>query len=927
MTLLLAIVCWLLLLFGVAQLGQTSGRFRQLSKHPLVYSLSLGVYATSWTYFGAVGFARTSGLDFLAVSLGPTLAALLVPVVSLPLLEVLRRHRLATLADLLAFRYRSKAVGAVVTFTLMLAIIPYLAVQVRGVGSTASVLLDGLDPVLSGAAFCVAMVLFASLFGASHATSRERHPGLVLAVAMETLFKLVALLVVGVTAVTTAKAPLVVPPLPQTQGFVSVTLLSVVAAFLLPRQFHMAFAEAPEGEPGRRALLTSTWAFPLVLLLLNLPIPLILAAGTQLSPEGNADLYVLTVAAQVPLLPTLAWLGGVSASSAMVIVGTLALSNMVATHWVTPLRSAPKDLYRQLVLERRFVIAASLGLAFVLFVVLERVSPAAVSRGGALAQVGLVAFAGVAQTLPATLGVFFFPKLSRAGVIAGLVVGTAAWLLSLALPLVGVSLVHLPEVDGLGVAVWCSLGLNVAAAALGSWSSPVSREESLAAEACRREVVDDDASLPVDQGGFVERLAPVLGQASAALEVAKARSALALRETDTSVTAMKRLKRQLEADLSALVGPMVSWAALNVTPREEFARGVPLAERIRSLEEAVAHARQGQTQTAAETLRAWLEAVFRALPVGVCVLGPDDDVVWWNERLATLTGVASAQVRGRLRTTLEADLAQALAASGEHRVGALTVRVTRTSAADGLEGASIVVVEDLSQTRQLEAQVRHQDRLATIGRFAAGVAHEVGNPLAAVMMLTQGIERDHDASPERLSQLYDAARRIDEIVRGLVSFARAGSIQTTTARQPVSLDAIATQAASLVQLSKNRAVTLELSSADATTDANTQELVQVVVNLLTNAVDATPNDERVRVHTSFDQHHVTLDVIDEGAGMAPEVAAHVFEPFFTTKDVGQGTGLGLSVAWTIVQAHGGTLTVKSAPGAGTTMTLQLPRSA
>ncbi|MER2563914.1 MAG: ATP-binding protein [Myxococcaceae bacterium] len=923
MTLLLAVICWLLLLFGVAQLGQTSGRFRQLSEHPLIYSLSLGVYATSWTYFGAVGFARTSGLDFLAVSLGPTLAALLVPIVSLPLLEVLRRHRLATLADLLAFRYRSKAVGAVVTFTLTLAIIPYLAVQVRGVGTTASVLLDGLDPLFSGAAFCVAMVLFASLFGASHATSRERHPGLVLAVAMETLFKVVALLVVGVTAVTTAKAPLVVPPLPETQGFVSVTLLSVVAAFLLPRQFHMAFAEAPEGETGRRALLTSTWAFPLVLLLLNLPIPLILAAGTQLAPEGNADLYVLTVAAQVPVLPTLAWLGGVSASSAMVIVGTLALSNMVATHWVTPLRSAPKDLYRQLVLERRFVIAASLGLAFVLFIVLERVSPAAISRGGALAQVGLVAFAGVAQALPATIGVFFFPKLSRAGVVAGLLVGTTTWLVSLALPVIGVALVHLPEVDGFGVAVWVSLGLNVAAAGLGSWLSPVSKEESVAAEACRREVVDDDASLPADQHGFVERLTPVLGHASAALEVAKARASLSLHETDTSVTALKRLKRQLEADLSALVGPMVSWAALNVAPREEFSRGVPLAERIRALEDAI---REGQTQTAAETLRAWLEAVFRALPVGVCVLGPDDDVVWWNERLATLTGVPAEQSRGRLRTTLQPELAHALASSGEHRVGPLTLRVTRTSAADGLEGASIVVVEDLSQTRQLEAQVRHQDRLATIGRFAAGVAHEVGNPLAAVMMLTQGIERDHDASPERLGHLLDAARRIDEIVRGLVSFARAGSIQGSTSRQPTSLDTIATQAANLVQLSKNRSVTLELGSPDATVDANTQELVQVVVNLLTNALDATPSDKRVQVHTSFDEHHVTLDVIDEGAGMAPEVAAHVFEPFFTTKDVGQGTGLGLSVAWTIVQAHGGTLSVKSALGAGTTMTLRLPRT-
>jgi signal transduction histidine kinase len=304
--------------------------------------------------------------------------------------------------------------------------------------------------------------------------------------------------------------------------------------------------------------------------------------------------------------------------------------------------------------------------------------------------------------------------------------------------------------------------------------------------------------------------------------------------------------------------------------------------------------------------------------------------VWWNERLAALSGRGADEVRGRRVAELSDGLSRVLTHDGEHRLTVsgrdVPVRVSRTSAADGLDGARIVVVEDLSATKQLEAQVRHQDRLATIGRFAAGVAHEVGNPLAAVMMVASGMERDGEVTPERLSGLLDAARRIDAIVRSLVSFARTGASRPDAPAQAVSVDAVAHQAVNLVRLSRRRDIVLEPNAPDAIVEGHSAELVQVVVNLLSNALDATPEGRRVAVTTRAEAQEVVLEVIDEGAGMPPEVAAHVFEPFFTTKDVGAGTGLGLSVAWTIVEGHGGRLSVDSAPGRGTTMTMRLPRS-
>jgi signal transduction histidine kinase len=142
----------------------------------------------------------------------------------------------------------------------------------------------------------------------------------------------------------------------------------------------------------------------------------------------------------------------------------------------------------------------------------------------------------------------------------------------------------------------------------------------------------------------------------------------------------------------------------------------------------------------------------------------------------------------------------------------------------------------------------------------------------------------------------------------------------------VSVDAVAHQAVNLVRLSRRRDIVLDPNAPGAIVEGHSAELVQVVVNLLSNALDATPEGRRVAVTTRAEAQEVVLEVIDEGAGMPPEVAAHVFEPFFTTKDVGAGTGLGLSVAWTIVQGHGGRLSVDSETGRGTTMTMRLPRS-
>ncbi len=911
---------WLSLLFALARLADSRPSWQRLSEHPLVYAMSLGVYASSWTFFGAVGFARTQGVSFIAVSLGPTLACLLIPAVFLPLLRLVRRHQLATTADLFAFRYRSQALGVAVTVAMLLGVLPYLAVQVRAVATTAVALVPGLDPHVVGFSFCAVMLVFATLFGARHATTRERHPGLVMAIAFESAFKTLALLAVGVVAFqldvtpTPARVEAFLEPA-RTGGFTSVLLLSVGATFLLPRQFHMAFTEAPEGERGERALRRATWAFPLLLLVMNLPIPLVLWAGEALAPQADGDLYVLLVAEKVPWLAPVVWLGGVSASSAMVIVASLALSSMSLTHLVLPWRRADDpDVYGTLVRQRRVVVGLLLLATFVVFLALDHTGGAQ-ARGGALAQVGLVSFAAVLQLVPGLVGVLFLPRLSSAGVLAGLVAGLVTWGLLLALPVIGLSGVALPGWltghDALGVSALVSLTLNVLAALVGSSLAPSSAVELRAAQLCRDEVDSlSPGRLPASLEGFVDRVARVLGRAAARVEVERVTTELQLSRDETGAAALQRVAERLEANLTGLLGPVLSHAALTTEGDEVPGQLVPLATRLQLLEE---EARRGGS-AAAEALRAWLSNVFASLPVGVCVVSPQGDAVWWNDAWTTLAGAPKPEALRQLPSV------------GELVVGARTLSVTsaEVTGEGPLPGGRVLVVEDLTTRRALERTMAHQERLASIGRLGAGVAHEIGNPLAGLLMVAQNLAAEEHPVDlrERLGDIVEQGRRIDDIVKALVTFARG---EQQGGRQPrlVFLDAVVRDAVSLVSMTKHRRIEAQLEEGLAVQGV-AGELIQVLVNLLSNAVAASPADSVVTVTARRLASEVELVVSDQGEGMSAEVQARLFEPFFTTKDPGQGTGLGMSIVYSLVTAHHGHLAVDSAPGQGTRITLRFP---
>jgi Na+/proline symporter len=342
-------VLYLLVLFLLAYAVDRGWLPASLAAHPATYALSLGVYATSWSFYGSVGFAASEGYSFLTIYLGVTIAFIAAPVLLQPILRLTREHHLSSLADLFAFRYRSHLAGILVTLFMIAGILPYIALQIRAVTESIQVLTLESTPEILALGFCVTLILFAMLFGARHISVREKHAGLVVAIAFESLIKLLAILAVGVYAVYGVfdgfgamqvwldNHPEALHSLyaPVREGpWATLLLLSFAAAFLLPRQFHMIFTE--NIRPA--SLNVASWAFPLFLLLLNLAIPPILWAGMAERLVIPADYYVLGVT-QIGgsgALTVLAFIGGISAASAMMIVTTLALAAMCMNYLVLP---------------------------------------------------------------------------------------------------------------------------------------------------------------------------------------------------------------------------------------------------------------------------------------------------------------------------------------------------------------------------------------------------------------------------------------------------------------------------------------------------------------------------------------------------------------------------------------------------------------
>ncbi len=446
------------ILFAVAWYADRTVRSRKGGDgRPLIYSLSLAVYCTSWTFFGSVGLAATTGYDFFPVYLGPILLFMFGGRFLLRIVRLAKSQNITSVADFLAARYgKSQAVAAIVTVIAVAGTLPYIALQLKAVALSVDALLGARAlgnfrlPTDTALIIALAMATFAILFGTRHIDATEHQEGLIVAVAAESLVKLAAFLAVGFFVIFTVFGGVgnFISTAQQTteiqrifaQGinggtWITVTFLSLVCIVLLPRQFHVTVGENNSEKEIKRA----AWLFPVYLVLINLFVVPIAVAGLMVLPKGffNADTYVLALPLSkgAEALTLLAFVGGLSAATAMVIVDSVALAIMVCNGLVLPLllrqrfdgaSGQQQDMTRILLLIRRVAIFAIVLLGYLFYRLLGQ------THG--LASIGLVSFAAIAQFAPAFFGGLVWRNATARGAIAGIVTGFTVWAYTLLLP-------------------------------------------------------------------------------------------------------------------------------------------------------------------------------------------------------------------------------------------------------------------------------------------------------------------------------------------------------------------------------------------------------------------------------------------------------------------------------------------------------------
>lgn len=893
---------YLALLFAVAYVGdKRADAGRSIIANPTIYALSLAVYCTTWTYYGSVGRAASSGLGFVPIFLGPTLVVALWWFVMLKMVRIGKAHRITSIADFIASRYgKSHLLGGLVTVIAVLGVIPYIALQLKAVSSSYAILIHYPDIIMPAKAGTVSwmadttlyialiMAAFTILFGTRHLDATERHEGMVAAVAFESVVKLVIFMAVGVFVTfglfdgfgdlfsRAALEPRLQNLMTMNAGgntygnWFALTLLSMLAVMFLPRQFQVAVVENVNENHLRRAI----WLFPLYLLLINIFVLPIALGGLMhfAGQDVDADTFVLTLpmAQGHGWLALLVFIGGLSAATGMVIVETIALSTMVCNDLVMPVLLR----YRWLALQGRDDLSGLLlGIrrsAIILILLLGYLYFRLAGEAHALVSIGLISFAAVAQFAPAIIGGMYWRGATRAGALAGLSSGFVVWLYTLLLPSFAKSgwlPIEFLQAGFLGLEVlrpqelFGMKGLDPIAHSL-YWSLLA----NVGAYVCVSLMRSPNA---------VEA-----GQATLFVDVFK--------QSRPAGGAFWRGSAQI-GDLLPLIGRFIG------------------PERARN-----AFADYARSRGAAS----------------VEVLPADAGLVHFAE--TTLAGaIGSASARVMVSSVVKEEplgLDEVMNILDEaSQVRAYSKRLEQKSRE--LEAAT-------AELRSANERLKELDRLKD--DFMSSVTHELRTPLTSIRAFSEMLLEDPriDLAERKrfLGIIVSETERLTRLVNQVLDMAKIESGHADWHNGEVSLvEVIEQAAASTSQLFKDKGVTLDMALPGQVPIllADRDRLVQVMLNLLSNAVKFVDAGRgRVWVALAECAEGLRVDVRDNGPGLTPEEQLVVFEKFRqggnTMTDKPQGTGLGLPISRQIVEHYGGRLWVESAAGEGACFSFLMP---
>jgi PAS domain S-box-containing protein len=967
------LLAYLVFLFLVAAVAERFGRRLMAPRlRTVTYVLAISVYCTAWTFYGSVGLAANRGLEFLTIYLGPALVALMWPTVLRKLVRVAKEQRITTISDFIASRYgKSAPLGTMVAALVVCGMIPYIALQLKAVTVTFQMMIRE-DSVLAGfdPAILVAgtLALFGILFGARNLDFTRQQTGLMTAVAVESIVKLIAFLLVGafVTwglfdgfgALFTRIADhpdwrglftLGDAPAASYDRWAAMLLVSMVAVMFLPRQFHVLVVQ----NPHERDVHTAAWAFPLYLLAINVFVLPIAFAGLLTFGSGTAaDSFILALPlhAGAELVAVIVFLGGFSAATAMIVVDSLALSKMISNDIVLPF------VLRRRHLEEVYWLGLATTRMGILVVVTLGYMWAHLERGQfLLVEMGLLSFIAVAQCAPAVLLGLYWRRGSCRGAQTGISLGFALWFYTLIIPALvkeGVlpvsvvaegpfglwwlrptALLGLEGLDPLSHGVFWSLCSNIGAYLLVSLTSTQDADERVQAAAFVGGAAVEPSRTPaILSVPEMERLLHLYVPAREAdvilRELLAGKTPPELSVPDL-LDMRIRLERVLAASLGAAAARYIIEDRFTISKQEAG----QLVESFQTMQRSL---RQSE-----ELLASVVESVDD------CIFTTDVEgrLITVNRAGQRLLGLGPSPGQSYLALLDETDrrrvgpaIQRAVTEGRPWRgnVTGLTRSQQRFPAHLGIACVfdaqrrvlgTVGVLRDLTEQVATQQRLIQREKLASLGEMAAGVAHEIRNPLGGIKMATR-LLASGELSGGRISQemaqsIVSGIAEIESIIADLLDYARETRLDYQEYPLSVILGPVVTSAATEGE-QRGVQVTASGFDEDVVAMVDGPRLRQVFANVMKNALEATERQPQGRVTVWLHQRHASavVEVADNGVGIDPEQRDKIFLPFFTTKPT--GTGLGMAIVKKIMDLHSGEIEIDSRPGHGTTVRLIIP---
>ncbi len=664
------------ILFGIAYVGDRRSRRpgkKTSPGRPLVYSLTLAVYCTSWTFYGAVGTAASSGWQFLPIYIGPILVFLFGFDLLTRIVNISKRQNLTSIADFIAARYgRAHSIAVLVTCMAVIGTVPYIALQLKSVVMGYSVLTDGHNlPDESGWASlalyaALALALFSILFGTRQLDATEHHRGMMLAIAFESVVKLFAFVAVGLYAMygvfdgvgdmfsRTVTDPRLSSTFSTDIGagtFLAQTVIAMAAILCLPRQFHVGVVECS----GTRDLRIARWAFPVYLVVITAFVLPIALAGRLTFPDPgvNADTFVLALPSfyDQELLSALAFLGGFSAATGMVIVAGVALATMVSNEIVLPLilrRQAENQAVRS---DYSTVLLHTRRITILLIALIAYIYYRLTAETSGLAAIGLLSFAAASQFAPPLVAGIYWTRANRTGAVSGLIAGFSLWAYTLLLPALirsagldagwletgplGMSWLRPEALFGTGGwspiahGVFWSMGANIVALIIGSVTTDRSVREELQAVAFTDVPGRAGSGLSNRQqrhvtiGDLVALAERFIGSANSERAFERYRAEHGLPK-DSDAVAKPKLVQFTERLLAGSIGAASARVVMTTALRKT---GMELGDVVTLLD---------QTSQALKFNRELLESTLENISQGVSVVDGNLRLVGWNTRYLEL---------------------------------------------------------------------------------------------------------------------------------------------------------------------------------------------------------------------------------------------------------------------------------------------------